>query len=145
MGFTIRSPPAPDAGRTPDTDPAAIRDDCRRDACNVCDTRLDVTGPTTITSVPGHVRAFLGRTFRLWRCPRCRVIHCLDVVDLDHYYSKYPFVSARLDFFWRIFYINLARRFKSHGLARDSKLLDYGCGNGLFGQALRERRILIRT
>lgn len=77
--------------------------------------------------------------FRLWRCDGCHVIHCFDVVDLDHYYSKYPFVAAKLDLLWRIFYINLARRFTRHGMTRESSLLDYGCGNGLFGQALRER------
>lgn len=89
--------------------------------------------------IPCHVRAFIGRSFRLWRCRTCRTIHCLDVVDLDHYYSKYPFTAAKLDFLWRIFYLNLARRFKRVGFNKTTSILDYGCANALFGQALRER------
>ncbi|HWL92251.1 MAG TPA: class I SAM-dependent methyltransferase [Phycisphaerae bacterium] len=108
-----------------------------RDTCNVCNHRLDPDD--ALVSFPCHVRAFLGQSFRLWRCPGCRTIHCLDVVDLDLYYSKYPFAAAKLDLLWRIFYINLARRFKRVGLQKSSKLLDYGCANALFGQALRQR------
>lgn len=120
-------------------DPSAIDPSRRRDQCNVCHYQVDVNNPASFAEFPCHVRAFKGRTFRLWRCPNCRVIHQLDVVDLDHYYSKYPFVAAKLDLIWRIFYMNLARRFLRHGMTRESSILDYGCGNGLFGQALRDR------
>ncbi len=63
----------------------------------------------------------------------------MDVVDLDHYYSRYPFTEAKLDLVWRIFYRNLARRFLRHGMRRTHRFLDYGCANGLFCMALRER------
>lgn len=63
----------------------------------------------------------------------------MDVVDLDFYYSRYPFTDARLDTIWRIFYRNLARRFTRHGMRRTHRFLDYGCANGLFCMALRER------
>lgn len=121
------------------SDPAAIIAGRRRDTCNQCGRRIDSEDSRSFTLFPCHVRAFSGRAFRLWRCPDCRVIHCHDVVDLDHYYSKYPFTGAKLDVIWRIFYINLARRFKRCGFNKASTLLDFGCANGLFGQALRER------
>lgn len=63
----------------------------------------------------------------------------MDVVDLDYYYGQYPFTEAKLDLIWRIFYRNLARRFLRHGMTRSHRFLDYGCANGLFCMALRER------
>ncbi|MFQ5429050.1 MAG: class I SAM-dependent methyltransferase [Phycisphaerae bacterium] len=100
---------------------------------------MDPTETAPLATFPCHIRAFLGESFKVWRCPKCRTIHCLDVVDLDHYYAKYPFAAARLTLLWRIFYRNLLRRFLRHGMRRHHKLLDYGCGNGLFGTYLRSR------
>lgn len=120
------------------SDPAAIRTDRIRDRCNVCDHVFDPERDA-LASVPCHVRAFADRSFRLWRCSECRTIHCMDVVDLDYYYSRYPFTEAKLDLVWRIFYRNLARRFLRHGMNRSHNFLDYGCANGLFCIALRER------
>lgn len=130
---------APGEPAVPSRDPAMPFPDRVRTQCNVCDTRLAGDRSPDVVRVPCHVRAFVNRPFRLWRCPTCRCLHCLDVVDLDHYYSMYPFKAARLDFVWAIFYINLARRFLRAGLSRGHKLLDYGCANGLFCRALRGR------
>jgi len=121
-----------------ESEPAAIDSTQQRDVCNICHVRFDPDRHESAL-VDCHVRAFRGRSFRLWRCDKCRSIHCLDVVDLDHYYSRYPFAQAKLDRVFRIFYRNLARRFFQHGMTHSSKLLDYGCANGLFCQYLRER------
>lgn len=117
---------------------AAVDPTRRRETCNVCGTAHDSRHDET-ADVPCHVRVFRGHLFRLWRCSVCRTIHCLDVVDLDYYYSKYPFSQARLDLVWRIFYMNLARRFIRHGMTPAHRFLDYGCANGLFCTALRGR------
>ncbi|MFQ5410808.1 MAG: class I SAM-dependent methyltransferase [Phycisphaerae bacterium] len=107
--------------------------------CNICGRQVDPDNPAAFAVFPCHVRAFLGEPFRLWRCDGCHTIHCLEIVDLDRYYAAYPFRAAELTFIWRIFYRNLARRFIRHGLNRRHTLLDYGCGNGLFGDYLRRR------
>ncbi len=90
-------------------------------------------------TAPCHVRAFLDETFAVWRCPDCRTIHCLDIVDLDRYYAAYPFAHMKLTWPFRIFYRNLTRRLLRHGFRRDRSLLDYGCGNGVFVSYLRGR------
>ncbi len=60
-----------------------------RDTCNLCGRkRNDQHEP--LVRQPCHVRAFVGEFFHLWRCSHCRTIHCLEQVDLDHYYAKYP-------------------------------------------------------
>ena len=130
-------PNAPATARSDGADAAqAVR---HRAECLICHERVDPGDDARFAIFPCHVRAFLGETFRLWRCETCRTIHCLDVVDLDHYYGGYPFAAARLTPTWRIFYRNLCRRFTRHGLMPRHKLLDYGCGNGLFVEYLRGR------
>lgn len=119
-----------------------VRSGRRRLDCVVCQYRIDPNDGGHLATFPCHVRAFPGEEFNVWRCPSCRTIHCLDVVDLDHYYSKYPFMAARLTLPWRIFYRNLSRRFLKHGLTKRHRLLDYGCANGLFVRHLRSRGYL---
>lgn len=110
-----------------------------RTKCSNCGHRPNDADPPPHVSVPCHVRAFSNESFRVWRCPRCRAIHCLEIVDLDAYYAKYPFAGATLNWPFRRFYAHLARRLRRFGLSRGSSLLDYGCGQGLFVQYLRER------
>jgi len=100
--------------------------------CSVCNNHVDTTDRLAFVTFPCHVRAFLGESFKVWRCPNCRTIHCLDVVDLEHYYAKYPFAGMELTWPFRIFYRNLTRRLTKHGFTKDQFMLDYGCGNGLF-------------
>lgn len=127
---TTPSPPHPSAGgRTGE----------RRLTCNRCGFKVDPEDDEAFVTFPCHVRAFLGQSFPVWRCPDCRVIHCRDVVDLDLYYSKYPFSSAKLSWPFRFFYFNLRRRLTRHGLTPETKLLDYGCGKGVFMRYLRKR------
>ncbi len=88
---------------------------------------------------PCHVRAFLGESFKVWRCPGCQTIHCREVVDLDRYYAQYPFAGMTLTWPFRIFYRNLTRRLTRFGFTRGRSMLDYGCGNGAFVEYLRGR------
>lgn len=111
----------------------------QRLTCNRCGYRVDPDDDSAFVTFPCHVRAFLGQSFDVWRCPDCGVIHCRDVVDLDVYYSKYPFATAKLTWPFRIFYRNLRGRLARHGLTRGTRFLDYGCGKGLFVRFLRKR------
>ncbi len=109
-----------------------------RTTCNVCGRTL-AEGGAELRPCPCHVRAFAGEVFHLWRCPTCRTIHCLEVVDLARYYAAYPFRGRSLTWAWRVFYRHLARRLTRHGFERGRSLLDYGCGDGLFVEYLRDR------
>jgi SAM-dependent methyltransferase len=75
----------------------------------------------------------------VWRCPDCRTIHCREVVDLDRYYSAYPFSAAARTWPVKHVYRNLASRVLRTGFRRRDSLLDYGCGSGAFVAYLRAR------
>jgi SAM-dependent methyltransferase len=111
----------------------------QRTTCALCQRTVDPMHPgLEWAEVPCHVRAFAGQRFHVWRCSNCRTLSCLEVVDLGHYYSSYPFASAQLSWPFRQFYRNLERRLTDHGLKASHALLDYGCGNGLFVKQLRK-------
>ncbi|WP_445627559.1 methyltransferase domain-containing protein [Nostoc sp. DSM 114167] len=108
--------------------------------CVICDYRIDPKDESAFSTFPCNVRAFMGEKFKVWRCPDCKTIHCLDVVDLDHYYAKYPLAQAKLTQGYRILCSNVCRQLIKHGFSKTHSLLDYGCGgNGLFVQYFRER------
>jgi SAM-dependent methyltransferase len=108
-----------------------------RRACNVCGHRIDRNDRTALVNMPCHVRAFKEERFNVWRCPDCRSIHCLEVVDLDHYYARYPFSSAPSNWAIQALYRVRARMLRRLGLPGDGRILDYGCGNGRFVRYLR--------
>ncbi|MCC5600722.1 methyltransferase domain-containing protein [Nostoc favosum] len=108
--------------------------------CSICNYRVDPNDKSAFSTFPCSVRAFIGEKFQVWRCPDCKTIHCLDVVDLDHYYTQYPTAKAVLTWSYRFLYGNLCRQLTKHGFSKTHSLLDYGCGaNGLFVQYLQER------
>lgn len=88
--------------------------------------------------VTSNVRAFQAESFEIWRCGTCRSIHAAADVDLAHYYSKYPFHAGKLDGFSRAIYRNQLSRLVAAGLRPEHRIVDYGCGNGLFVAFLRE-------
>jgi SAM-dependent methyltransferase len=89
--------------------------------------------------VRSNVRAFLAESFALWRCRLCASIHAQDEVDLDHYYSRYPFHSMPDDWRLRALYENQLRRLRSVGVRPEHRILDYGCGTGGFLRHLQRR------
>lgn len=137
-GYTLVAPPKP-VIEAPSGGPASTAPPRVRSRCNVCGFDADRNGRAALVSVPCHVRAFKGERFHVWRCPDCRTIHCRDVVNLNHYYSAYPFsVQTRT---WAVdhVYRNLASRVRRTGFRRRDTLLDYGCGRGWFVEYLRAR------
>jgi SAM-dependent methyltransferase len=108
--------------------------------CVICNHQIDPNDESLFATFPCNVRAFMGEPFKVWRCPNCATIHCLDVVDLDRYYAKYPIAQATFTWPYRIVYRKLCQRLTKHGFAKTRSLLDYGCGvNGLFLQYLRQQ------
>ncbi|GAB1544269.1 hypothetical protein NUACC21_69450 [Scytonema sp. NUACC21] len=110
----------------------------KRSQCVICDYSLPVTDVFELPRFPCNVRAFKDEKFKIWRCPNCKTIHSLDVVDLEHYYAKYPFANAKLTWVLRILYKNLYRQMAKHGVSKTHKILDYGCANGLFIEYLQQ-------
>lgn len=108
-----------------------------RDRCSYCGTTID-PATTHLAAVPSNVRRHMRETFHLWRCPTCRCIHCLEHIDLAPYYDAYP-IPRSLTVGLRQAMGNLVARLTQNGLTRQSRVLDYGCGPGLFLAYLREQ------
>jgi len=119
-------------------DPAAIDPSVQRDRCHYCDVQYD-PALHEHRSVPSNVKAFKDKAFTVWRCSGCKSLHCLDKVDLDYYYGKYPFGNASLSLPLRLLYRNLASPLYSAGMQKEDFFLDYGCNQGHFVKYLRER------
>lgn len=121
-------------------DLAAIDPSKQRNECIYCDPGKVVFDPKIHEHnlVPCNVRAFEHRSFTVWRCDKCKSLNCLDVVDLNHYYSKYSIYPENLDFILRKLYSNLLKRFTHHGMKKHHSFLDYGCNRGQFCQYLTQ-------
>lgn len=120
--------------------PKLVNKSKQRLECSVCGYQVDPNNESAFATFSCNVRAFMNEKFKVWRCPDCQTIHCLDIVDLDHYYAKFPIFQAELTWSYRFVYSNLCRRLTKHGFSKERSLLDYGCGaNALFVQDLQER------
>ena len=95
--------------------------------------------PSEAKRVRCNVRRFRDRTFLVWRCSRCRSLHCEKVENLSAYYDDYPIRNQKLDYFLRAWYRVILRRLVQAGLTKQDRILDYGCSKGLFIQYLKER------
>jgi SAM-dependent methyltransferase len=107
--------------------------------CSICNYQVNPNDESAFVTFSCNVRAYKDEKFKVWRCPCCRTIHCLDVVDLPHYYAKYPVGEAALSWPYRICYRNLCRQLTKHGFSKTHSFLDYGCANGLFIKYLRQQ------
>jgi SAM-dependent methyltransferase len=107
--------------------------------CLACNHQVDPNDESAFVTFSCNVRGFKDESFKVWRCPDCMTIHCLDVVDLPHYYAKYPIAQATLTWPYRFCYGNLYRQLTKHGFSQAHSFLDYGCASGMFIQYLRQR------
>lgn len=103
--------------------------------CPLC---RHVGKPDETASVRCNVRRFRDRRFAVWRCARCRSLHCEDVEDLSGYYEGYPIRNQELNYFSRAWYRVVLKRLVAAGLRKHHCLLDYGCNQGLFLRFLQE-------
>ena len=75
----------------------------------------------------------------MWRCSNCGSLHSKEDADLALYYKHYPAKQQKMDMGTRVAYGNRLRFLKRRGLRRSSRILDYGCGVGLFVDYLKSR------
>jgi SAM-dependent methyltransferase len=109
----------------------------KRRECLICNYVMDENNESALTTFACNVRAFREDKFKVWRCPQCQTIHCLDVVELADYYAKYPFTQAVITWPLKILYHNLLQQLTKHGFSQHHSFLDYGCGTGLFVKYLQ--------
>jgi SAM-dependent methyltransferase len=113
--------------------------------CNLCEHPGTLAGASEagveVGAVACNVREFSRDLFTLWRCTGCGSLHCAEDADLDRYYARYPLKSQKLSFNDRIGYRNRWRLIQAQGLDRSARILDYGCGAGLFVGFLREQGV----
>lgn len=116
-----------------------VQDDAEpRLQCIIC--RTDAPARVAArTQVRSNVKRFQHESFEVWQCDQCRSIHATTDVDLDYYYAHYPFHSQRMTFPTRLAFRSKLRALVKLGLERQHRLLDYGCGSGLFVRYLQEQ------
>lgn len=106
--------------------------------CCLCDNPGTMAGAVDIGKVPCNVRQFQDKVFTMWRCTGCSSLHCAEDADLPHYYSEYPLKHQQVGFGERIGYGNRLKLIMRQGFRKPDRILDYGCGAGLFINWLRQ-------
>jgi 2-polyprenyl-3-methyl-5-hydroxy-6-metoxy-1,4-benzoquinol methylase len=108
-------------------------------SCLTCGGVESDSAQVTWATVRSSEREFEHETFTVWRCPQCGCIHAFDDVDLTRYYQSYGLHATKLDPLERVFYRNKLRFIRRNGaFHRSAPMLDFGCGNGIFVEFLRE-------
>ncbi len=85
----------------------------------------------------GNTSHFKSKRYSLWKCSRCRTIRVLDEVDFEAIYAVYPLKKRTLDAFAKGSFASLLKRLRHSGLSKKHRILDFGCGNGIFVSYLR--------
>ncbi|MBV6627939.1 MAG: class I SAM-dependent methyltransferase [Rivularia sp. (in: Bacteria)] len=111
----------------------------KRTNCVICKYEIDANDESIFSHFNCNVRAFQKETFKVWRCPKCKTIHSLDIVDIAPYYEKYPIADGVLTWEMRLCYGKLSRQLIKHGFSKANSILDYGCANGLFIEYLQQK------
>ncbi|HET9241602.1 MAG TPA: class I SAM-dependent methyltransferase [Oligoflexus sp.] len=109
------------------------------DHCPFCPDSGDYQKAKDKAQIPAIVRAFQHQTFTVWRCESCGSLHSKEDVNLPLYYEGYPFAQHKLDFWSRVAYRKRTRDLVKQGIQKHHKILDYGCGAGVFVQYLRDQ------
>jgi SAM-dependent methyltransferase len=106
--------------------------------CNLCDHPGTLATARDVAQIPCNVRCFQDHVFTVWRCTGCGSLHCKEDADLAAYYADYPIKLQKLSFHDRVGYRNRLRMLRAHGVGPAARVLDYGCGPGLYVDYLRE-------
>lgn len=107
--------------------------------CHLCEGGYRFSQAQEVAEVPCNVEAFHGEKHCVWRCPGCGSLHSLKPLDFELYYKGYPMQRQRLDYPTRLILKNRLKILEGFGLNPQLKVLDYGCGTGIFIQYLKEK------
>lgn len=107
--------------------------------CAACDKRIPESSILDVKWVRSNIMAFSHQVYPIWLCSDCKSVTSLFKVDLASIYSKYPLSKRRLDILARPAYSKLLSRLKNAGLKKHHRILDVGCGNGIFIQYLKQK------
>ncbi len=107
--------------------------------CNLCEAPSTIDEAHELGRVRSNVRRFLNEVFTVWRCRNCESLHSLEAIDYAEYYRDYPMQAQSFDFVARRFLSQRLKHLVKAGVTKQSSILDYGCGNGVFVRFLRER------
>lgn len=107
--------------------------------CKICGYTTYTPAPSDLGRVRGNTARFMNVLCLLWKCPQCASIYSVDTVDFSNIYKNYPLNNRRLDVFARGTLHNLLKRLQRAGLKQEHSILDYGCGNGVLLEYLREQ------
>lgn len=107
--------------------------------CVLCDHGGTLEQAQDVAAIPCNVRRFGHERFTLWRCIGCGSLHCAEDADLPRYYAGYPLQQQAVTLHERIGYANRLEMLHRQGVTANDRILDYGCGAGLFVDFLRQR------
>lgn len=108
--------------------------------CNLCDNPGTFETAIDIASVPCHVRMFKDEKFTVWRCRNCGSLHSMEDADLARFYAGFKTGQDKhgLDPHTWVGYQNRLRLLRARGLKSSDRILDYGCGPGLYVRFLKK-------
>ncbi|MBV1891789.1 MAG: class I SAM-dependent methyltransferase [Gammaproteobacteria bacterium] len=108
-------------------------------SCPACQYKTQHPEACDLGTIRGNTRRHINTQFRLWKCPQCLTIISIDPVNFHDIYSDYPLNKRKLDIFAQGTLGNLLRRLRRAGLKKTDSILDYGCGNGIFIDYLKQK------
>ena len=107
--------------------------------CSICNSHVLTANKSHFGQVRGNTEKYLNQNFALWKCEKCLSIHSIDYANFEEIYTDYPVNMRKLDDFTRHTYGNLIKRLVKGGLKKHHKILDFGCGNGVFLKLMKEK------
>ena len=107
--------------------------------CQMCGFDTNKPYPQDLGEVKGNTERYRNSIFKLWKCPECLTIVSIDPVDFHDIYSDYPLNRRKLDIFAKGTLKNLFQRLENAGIKTTDSILDYGCGNGIFINYLKQK------
>ncbi len=107
--------------------------------CPVCNFSTDNPQKQDLGVVKGNTERFLHVNFPLWKCPKCLSIISVQPVNFEDIYKDYPLNKRQLDVFAKGTLKNLTKRLLGSGAKKTDMILDYGCGNGIYVDYLKQQ------
>jgi 2-polyprenyl-3-methyl-5-hydroxy-6-metoxy-1,4-benzoquinol methylase len=108
--------------------------------CNICSNPGRLEDFSEVKQIYSNVRKFQTQKFTVWRCNSCKSLHSKETIDSIYYYQYYPTIKEhKLDVWTRIAFQNRLKRLLREGLKAEHKILDFGCGKGLFVTFLHKK------